>query len=304
MRALVISGGGSKGAFAGGVAQYLIEEEKNKYDIFLGTSTGSLMVSHLALGKIKELHQLYTTINQNSIFSNNPFKVRKANGHRVISINHINTIWNFIKGKKTFGESENLKKLIKKSISEYDYYRIRDSDTEVVVTVSNISLNQIEYKSIRDFSYNDFLDWVWASANYAPFMSILEKNHYEYADGGFGCIVPIKEAIVRGATEIDVIILETKISLVNRMPSKNPFSTLTNLFSFMLDQVEHYNVTIGKLEAKQNNACLHLYYTPTVLTTNSLVFNEKLMKKWWKQGFKFAKEQNKLKQNEMKGDCY
>ena len=28
MRALVISGGGSKGAFAGGVAQYLIEEKK------------------------------------------------------------------------------------------------------------------------------------------------------------------------------------------------------------------------------------------------------------------------------------
>lgn len=28
MRALVISGGGSKGAFAGGVAQYLLEEKK------------------------------------------------------------------------------------------------------------------------------------------------------------------------------------------------------------------------------------------------------------------------------------
>mgnify|MGYP003135668687 len=27
MKALVISGGGSKGAFAGGVAQYLIQEE-------------------------------------------------------------------------------------------------------------------------------------------------------------------------------------------------------------------------------------------------------------------------------------
>jgi len=44
MRALVISGGGSKGAFAGGVAQYLIEEEKRNYDLFLGTSTGSLFV--------------------------------------------------------------------------------------------------------------------------------------------------------------------------------------------------------------------------------------------------------------------
>ena len=28
MKALVISGGGSKGAFAGGVAQYLIDEKK------------------------------------------------------------------------------------------------------------------------------------------------------------------------------------------------------------------------------------------------------------------------------------
>lgn len=35
MRALVISGGGSKGAFAGCVAQYLMEREKHNYDLFL-----------------------------------------------------------------------------------------------------------------------------------------------------------------------------------------------------------------------------------------------------------------------------
>ena len=33
MRALVISGGGSKGAFACGGAQYLLQEHGNKYDI-------------------------------------------------------------------------------------------------------------------------------------------------------------------------------------------------------------------------------------------------------------------------------
>ncbi|GAA6773297.1 hypothetical protein AAGS39_40560 [Flavobacterium sp. CGRL2] len=54
MRALVISGGGSKGAFAGGVAQYLIEEKRHEYDLFLGTSTGSLLIPHLALGHIKK----------------------------------------------------------------------------------------------------------------------------------------------------------------------------------------------------------------------------------------------------------
>ena len=60
MRALVISGGGSKGAFAGGVAQFLIEEAKHEYDMFIGTSTGSLLVSHLALGKITKLKKTFT----------------------------------------------------------------------------------------------------------------------------------------------------------------------------------------------------------------------------------------------------
>jgi predicted patatin/cPLA2 family phospholipase len=48
----VISGGGSKGAFAGGVAEYLIREQKRKYELYLGSSTGSLLVSHLALNII------------------------------------------------------------------------------------------------------------------------------------------------------------------------------------------------------------------------------------------------------------
>ncbi len=78
MRALVISGGGSKGAFAGGVAQFLIQEKKIKYDLFLGTSTGSLMIIHLALGKLDALKEIYTSINQLIIFSNCPITIKKV----------------------------------------------------------------------------------------------------------------------------------------------------------------------------------------------------------------------------------
>lgn len=73
MKALVISGGGSKGAFAGGVAQYLIEEKKQKYDLFLGTSTGSLLIPHLALNKVQKIKEVYTSVTQDSIFNNLPF---------------------------------------------------------------------------------------------------------------------------------------------------------------------------------------------------------------------------------------
>ena len=299
MKALVISGGGSKGAFAGGVAEYLIDEKNNKYDLFLGTSTGSLMVSHLALDKLYELKAIYTTVNQRKIFSNNPFAVRTMHGEKIISINHLNTFWNFINGRKTFGESKNLRKFIRKYVTESYYHKLRESDKDVIITVSNITENKVEYKSVKDYSYLDFCDWIWASCNYVPFMSLYRKEGCEYADGGFGCLVPIREAILRGATEVDAIILETEVTQLNRMPSKNPFSLLTNIMEFMLDHVERLNVNIGKLQAAQSDVKLNLYYTPTVLTTNSLIFDKKIMAKWWQYGFRHAKnehlEMNKLK---------
>ena len=55
MRALVISGAGTKGAFAGGVAEHLIRAQDRKYDLYLDSSTGSLPVSHLALNKIEKI---------------------------------------------------------------------------------------------------------------------------------------------------------------------------------------------------------------------------------------------------------
>jgi predicted patatin/cPLA2 family phospholipase len=192
-KALVISGGGSKGAFAGGVAQYLMEKEHKEYDLFVGTSTGSLMVSHLALDMIDELKELYTNVNQKTIFSNNPFKIKKVAGEKVISIRHLNTIWNFINGRKTFGESKNLRKLIKDNITKKMFEKIRNSSKEVVVTVSNLTTNQIEYKSSKDCTYEDFCDWIWGSCNYVPFMSLLEKNNQQYADGGFGSLVQLEK---------------------------------------------------------------------------------------------------------------
>jgi predicted patatin/cPLA2 family phospholipase len=293
MKALVISGGGSKGAFAGGVAQYLIEEKKNEYDLFIGTSTGSLLVSHLASRKVNEIKEIYTNVNQSSIFSHCPFKIKTTKyGVENIGIHHFNILTNLLKGSKTFGESYNLKTLIENSTTEEGFKQLKQSDVDVVVTVSNLSLNQVEYKSIKDFSYEEFCEWTWISCNYTPFMTLVKKNGCEYADGGLGSMVPIEEAIKRGATEIDAIILQTEVSQLNRMPSINPFSLLTNMFNFMLDRIESQNIRIGKFVATNNDAIINFYYTPTVLTTNSLIFNKEKMTKWWQSGFDFAKRTN------------
>lgn len=289
MRALVISGGGSKGAFAGGVAQYLIENKLLNYDIFIGTSTGSLLVSHLALRRVEEIKNIYTSVTQDDIFDVCPFNIKRKKGVETISINHFNVLRNILQGSKTFGESHNLKNLIKKSITEPYFNELKKSGIDVVITVSNLSLNQAEYKSIKDFGYDEFCEWIWISCNYTPFMSLVKKNGCEYADGGLGSMVPIEEAIKRGATTVDAIVLKTETTQFNRMPSLNAFSLLTNMFAFMLDRIESQNVRIGKFVASNQNAIINFYYTPTVLTTNSLIFEKEKMTIWWESGFNFAK---------------
>jgi len=301
MRGLVISGGGSKGAFGGGVAQYLMEEMGYDYDIFVGTSTGSLLISHLALNKVEKIKEVYTSVNQKSIFNIRPFRVKQTKfGGKEIVVDHFAVLRNFFRGSKTFGESQNLRKLIKETLTLSEFNELQQGNKDVVVTVSNLSLNQVEYKSINEFDYDDFIDWIWISCNYIPFMSLVTKQGCEYADGGFGSMVPIEEAIERGATTVDVIILETEVAYYNRLPSRNPFSLLTNMHAYMLDRVEKQNIRIGKLVATQRNVVINLYYTPTVLTTNSLVFDKKEMSKWWESGFKYAQGKN-VELNEIKG---
>ena len=240
-----------------------------------------------------KLYDIYTNVNQLSIFSLNPFVVKKKDGREFVTINYFTTFLQFLKRKRTFGESGALRKTIKKNFSPEEFELIKKSNKKVVVTVSNLSQNRVEYKALDEFNYDEFCDWIWISCNYIPFMSLVKKNGFEYGDGGLGCVVPIREAIRRGATEIDAIILESENLNQSKVLGKNPFSLMLSIYGFVLDQIEYHDVSEGVLAAKHNNVKLNLYYTPTKLTENSLVFNKKLMHEWWLQGFSYAEEKFK-----------
>ena len=297
-RALVISGGGSKGAFAGGVAQHLLETAKAPYDFFVGTSTGSLLVSHLALGMAEEIHQAFTRVTQEQIFDSNPFYVYQRKGIDKVKMHHWNILKNFLRGRKTFGDSGGLRRLLTREITYPMFEELQQHAADVIVSVSNLSLNRNEFKTLKECTYMDFIDWIWISCNYVPFMSLVVKNKHEYADGGFGCVVAIEEAIRRGATEIDAVVLNTSYQQTNRLRSRNAFDLLTSTFEFMAEQIESQNIQIGRLKAHEKNCQLRLFHTPRVLTMNSLMFNQSKMQQWWQEGYAHAQLQTNKKPSE------
>ncbi|MGV6845001.1 MAG: patatin-like phospholipase family protein [Lutibacter sp.] len=293
MRALVISGGGSKGAFAGGIAEYLICQKHKEYDLYVGTSVGSLLISLLALKKIKHLKKVFTNLTNQSIFNRYPFSVKKLKKGISLKINHFNTVQSFLKGCSTFGESKNLRKLIATVFSENDFNQLKNQK-QVIVTVSNLTLQKIEYQSIENNNYEDFCDWMWASANFVPFMSLIEKNNYQYADGGFGSYIPVLKAIELGAKQIYVIVLDNVNLDRNLTLASNPFQTLVKTFKFMSNQIGLNDVLIGKLKGMQTKIDINLYNCPENLTEYPLYFNPVQLKSWWEIGYQFAEHTNPL----------
>ena len=289
MRALVISGGGSKGAFAGGVAEYLINDLGREYDIFAGTSTGSLLIPCLAAGQIDRIKEIYCNVRQGDIFDRCPFIIRKTASGFKTRFNHLGILRQFFSGRKTLGESRNLRNLIAETMTPEIFAQIRQMDAYIVVTVSNLTHNIVEHKYARDHTYEEYCDWIWISANMVPFMTLVEKNGCEYADGGFGNLVPVQEAINLGAREIDVIKLTPRHLQVANAPSRNAFNVLMKGFNFMLYQIGQDDIKMSLLESRYTGISINLIHTPVELTDNSVIFDPTQMREWWAMGYAHGK---------------
>jgi NTE family protein len=285
MKAIVVSGGGSKGAWAGGVAQYLVEQGKH-YDILTGTSTGSLLIPLIATEDFVKLKQAYTSVTSNSIFKVNPFKKNSAD----MSINVWAVIYNVvIRGQKTFGDSTPMIKLIQQFFSRQDYESIREQEKHVVACTSNLTKDRAEYYDIQHCTYADFCDWIRASASFTPFMSLVEKNGFGYADGGIFVPLPLQQAIDLGASDVDVIVLDPQKNKSNDQSTSNVFAIISSMMGSMDDELRANDVEIGSLLATDKDVNLNVYFTPTQLTQNSLSFDQIKMTQWWNDGYTFAK---------------
>jgi predicted patatin/cPLA2 family phospholipase len=312
MKALVISGGGSKGAFAGGIVEYLKTVKNKKYDMYVASSTGTLVQLLASTGNIEKLKEAYTTVKNEDIWKRNPFKVKQNQKGKVkMELNwwkiflNITPRFRFIKkdgfpwfklkkfdGSISFGDSSNLSKLIRRFMSEKEYNRVREElKTELVVCVVNATLREVEYKSSNDWGYEDFCDWTQASSSAYPFMSAVYKNNFQYIDGGILETVPIQEAINRGATDIDIIVLKEENPKFEAEYIRNVFHGIMKEIDMMHSELSKDDIQLGKLKAitSDNEVKLNFYYTPRNLTNNSLIFDKDVMSEWWDEGFEYAK---------------
>lgn len=279
MRALVISGGASKLPFGLGVATEL--NKKNSYDFYLGISAGAIISLFLAAGKSKELYEKLLNIKIKDVFSVSP-----VNKKGKVSWGGI---WRLFLGKNSLGNNKVFINTLKSILSEEEYNKI---DKEIIAGVTNFNLSRMEYPSSKSSSYEDFIQWIYASSNIPIATSPVKIGDCWYCDGGVLHYVGIEEAIRQGATEIDVI-LHSPMDFVPdqidmQWEPKNLLKVMERTLQIMRRLVSIEDILIAGILSESKGIKINFYFPEKNLTGQTYNLDENLMKTWYSYGIEVA----------------
>ena len=191
-RALVLSGGGAKGAYQIGVLKALIEKG-HRWDVVCGVSVGALNAS---------LISMYDKRNQDKAVSFlEKVWVNEIKEDKDVFKPWLPWYFTFLPAlwKGSLYSTKPLKKLITKNWTQP---RVKDSDVDLYVGAVN--LNTGYYETV-DHNDENILDFILASASFPIAFPPVKIRGHKYTDGGVRNAVPIAEAIAAGATEIDIV---------------------------------------------------------------------------------------------------
>jgi NTE family protein len=189
MRALVLSGGGAKGAYEVGAIKYLLGELNRDYGILCGVSVGALNASFLSMyargderKASTELEQMWLTIDDRHVY-------------RRWCLWPLSVLW-----RPSVFNSKPLQDLVR---SNLEPARLQSSGKKLRVGAVDLGTGVYRTWNERDA---DIVDGVLASSAFPAFLTPVEIGGKLYTDGGVRDVTPLEDAFQLGATEIDVVV--------------------------------------------------------------------------------------------------
>ncbi len=191
MRALVLSGGGSRGAYQAGVVWHLLRDLRIEYDIIAGASVGALNGSFLAmyapgetLGAAEGLRDLWFGISDK--------KVHKLWYGGLLG--KLPALW-----KPSVFSSAPLRELVQGTLVPE---RMRASGKRLRVGAVSLESGARRVWSEQD---DDIVQAVLASSAFPVFLEPVRVGGELYTDDGVREATPCEEAIQAGADHLDIV---------------------------------------------------------------------------------------------------
>jgi NTE family protein len=184
--AVVLSGGGAKGAFQVGVLDQLSRVRGVNFDIFCGVSTGSIQALGGAMGDIPGLVAEWEAIQRNK---------------DIYEENFGGLVGSLLRSKKSLFNAKKLKDKLKAYANPA---KIAASGKTLRVGVVNLATGK--YQDV-DGSNPNIGDWVYASCAQPPYFAPFETTSAsgvkeQWVDGGVRNVTPLSSAMDLGARAV------------------------------------------------------------------------------------------------------
>ena len=212
--AVVLSGGGAKGAFQVGVLEELIVNRGVKVDIAVGTSTGSIQAMGVAQDDIPQLVKFWSDLKSSSdIYTKRPLGPAGA-----------------IFGAKSLYDARGLKKLLSTAVDET---KLRSTGKKLRLGIVNLGTGV--FRTI-DESVPGIANWVYASCAMPLFFEPLKTKaadgtEEQWVDGGVRDVTPLASAMELNPRGIIVVRASQK-------PKPGTVRTFPNLIEIGLRAVD------------------------------------------------------------------
>lgn len=233
MRALVLSGGGAKGAYQIGALRRWMREANRDYDILCGVSVGALNVAGLAGVRIGNPRVAFDALEALWLGLDNPSIWRKRSLGNILSAFLAESIY----------DATPLANLVRGRI---DAKAVATSGRKV--RVGAVALDTGEYRSATETS-PDFASWVLASSSFPVFFQPIEIEGRLWSDGGLRNVTPLGEAIRLGASEIDVIMCSNPdVSVPWDTSGRKAIETALRAIDIMGDEIVRTDLEVAGLK--------------------------------------------------------
>lgn len=255
---LVLTGGGTKGAFQIG-AWRALKELNVKFGAITGTSIGALNGAFLLQDDIKKIEKLYEDINITNVLET----TKKINPEKnIFNVRNLAPIVIDYAEQKGFNNSA-LRKLIEENI---DIDKIYNSDIDFGLVTYSLKTHLPAKLFKEEIPQNEMIDYLLASACF-PVFKAQKIGENEYFDGGLYDNTPINLLIEKGYKNIIVVDI-AGIGFSKRLENKDiyvkvisPSEDLGGTFEFNKKNIQK-NIKLGYLDSMRslNEFQGHIYY--------------------------------------------
>ncbi|MDM8514640.1 patatin-like phospholipase family protein [Desulfobacterales bacterium HSG16] len=267
-RALVLPGGGARGAFQAGVLRYL-DEVGWKPELICGTSVGSINAAAIGSGmSMDKIIDLWKTYERKSMFK---LTVRRF-------------LLSFLSGRKFehLSDTGPLRKMLEDNI---DVNELRKSDIEIIISAVNMATSELQYFNHRMLT----LEHIMASSAMPMLFPWQDIEGVPYWDGGVMANIPIGPALER-KPKLIIVALLSPVGAVRQPVPRTHHQVAELIFEHFL--IGSYQVYPKNLISKDTKIA---YVAPSqMLGIRSMInFSKGQAKRLLEEGYTNARRQLK-----------